>query len=105
MTAGATATAALAAEAPEAAFRGVDAAEFAAWKRVSRSAADQLAATAPERQKAGGDPVSEVGLLRTSGLLGFAAPEALGGPPAAAAASWSWTATAADSESAGRPAP
>jgi alkylation response protein AidB-like acyl-CoA dehydrogenase len=79
MTAVATAAADLAADSAEGAFRGVDAAELAAWKRVSRSVADQLAATAPEREKAGGDPVSEVGLLRTSGLLGFAAPAALGG--------------------------
>jgi alkylation response protein AidB-like acyl-CoA dehydrogenase len=64
---------------PDEAFGGVDAAEFAAWKRVSRSVAGQLAATAPQRERAGGDPVSEVGLLRTSGLLGFAAPAAFGG--------------------------
>jgi alkylation response protein AidB-like acyl-CoA dehydrogenase len=64
---------------PDEAFAGVDAVEFAAWKRVSRSVAGQLAATAPQRERAGGDPVSEVGLLRTSGLLGFAAPAAFGG--------------------------
>jgi hypothetical protein len=77
MTAIATAAVALAGS-PDGAFRGVDPAEFAAWRRVSRSVSGQLAVTAPEREQADGDPVSEVGLLRTSGLLGFAAPAAFG---------------------------
>jgi alkylation response protein AidB-like acyl-CoA dehydrogenase len=79
MTAIATEAVARAAGSRDGAFRGVDDAEFAAWQRVSRSVAGQLAATAAERERAGGDPVSEIGLLRTSGLLGFAAPAAFGG--------------------------
>jgi hypothetical protein len=79
MTAIATEAVARAAGSRDGAFRGVDDAEFAAWQRVSRSVAGQLAATAAERERAGGDPVSEIGLLRTSGLLGFAAPAGFGG--------------------------
>lgn len=60
-------------------YTGLDAADFARWQGIARSVAAELAATALERDRANKDPVAELELLRSSGLLGLATPRAFGG--------------------------
>jgi alkylation response protein AidB-like acyl-CoA dehydrogenase len=60
-------------------YTGVSDAEFARWVEKARTVANQLAATALERDRANRDPVAELSLLRDSGLLGFATPREFGG--------------------------
>lgn len=60
-------------------YAGLNAEEFSAWEAKARAVAAQLSETALERDRANRDPVAEIGWLRESGLLGLAAPRALGG--------------------------
>lgn len=63
----------LAAENGATAYRGVAEDEFQAWQSVAERVAAELAATALARDRANENPVAEIGLLRESGLLSFAA--------------------------------
>lgn len=53
--------------------------ELEHWTRVATSVADTLAVDALARDRANGDPFTEVALLRTSGLLNLLVPAEFGG--------------------------
>lgn len=67
------------ASSPTRAYLGVGDTEFAAWTRVAQRAAEELATTALERDRANQNPVAEIGLLREHGLLSFATAHEFGG--------------------------
>jgi alkylation response protein AidB-like acyl-CoA dehydrogenase len=60
-------------------YSGVTDDEFETWRSRAAAVADELAATALERDRANKNPHNEIGLLRSSGLLGFASPTEFGG--------------------------
>jgi len=60
-------------------YAGLSADDFAVWVEKARAVARELASTALERDRANSDPVHEIALLKSSGLLGFATPRAFGG--------------------------
>lgn len=60
-------------------YAGVSDAEFAEWTATARAVAAELADTAVERDRANDNPVAQIQLLRSAGLLGFATPRQYGG--------------------------
>ncbi|MCV7228105.1 acyl-CoA dehydrogenase family protein [Mycolicibacterium komossense] len=60
-------------------YRGVEDDEFERWRARAAAVADELAGTAVQRDRANQNPFPEIGLLRQSGLLGFAIPTEFGG--------------------------
>lgn len=60
-------------------YLGVTDDELDTWRSTARRVAEKLALTALDRDRANQNPVAEIGLLRDSGLLGFATPREFGG--------------------------
>ncbi|ALR13189.1 monooxygenase [Mycobacteroides saopaulense] len=60
-------------------YQGVSDSEFSEWRRTAQRVADQLAATALDRDRANQNPSGEIGLLREYGLLSFATAREFGG--------------------------
>lgn len=64
---------------PALAYQGISDTEFSEWRRTAQRIADELAATALERDRANLNPIAEIALLREHGLLQFATAREFGG--------------------------
>ncbi|MUM16853.1 monooxygenase [Mycobacterium sp. CBMA271] len=68
-----------AATSPVLAYQGISDTDFSEWKSTAQRVADELAATALERDRANQNPIAEIELLRKHGLLSFATAREFGG--------------------------